>query len=68
MVNGYWLTVIGYWLLVIGYWLLVIGAAHDPDAPYNQALDEDEEIALLQAIYYPKRKLKNDEQNWSTGK
>ena len=44
------------------------GAAHDPDAPYNQALDEDEEIALLQAIYYPKRKLKNDEQNWSTGK
>ena len=31
------------------------GAAHDPDAPYNQALDEDEEIALLQAIYYPKK-------------
>ena len=27
------------------------GAAHDPDAPYNQALDEDDEIALLQAIY-----------------
>ena len=27
------------------------GAAHDPDAPYNQPLDEDEEIALLQAIY-----------------
>jgi hypothetical protein len=33
------------------------GAANDPDAPYNQPLDEDEEIALLQAIYYPKRKL-----------
>ena len=27
------------------------GAAYDPNAPYNQALDEDEEIALLQAIY-----------------
>jgi hypothetical protein len=39
------------------------GAANDPDAPYNQPLDEDEEIALLQAIYYPKKKtksLKND--------
>ena len=67
MVNGYWLLVIGYWLLVMmdNY---PLGAAHDPDAPYNQALDEDEEIALLQAIYYPKRKMKNDEQNWSTGK
>lgn len=32
------------------------GAADDPEAPYNQPLDEDEEIALLQAIYYPKRK------------
>ena len=31
------------------------GAADDPEAPYNQPLDEDEEIALLQAIYYPKR-------------
>ena len=51
--------------MVNGYWLLVMkdnyppGAANDPDAPYNQPLDEDEEIALLQAIYYPKRKLKN---------
>jgi len=34
------------------------GAANDPDAPYNQPLDEDEEIALLQAIYYPKKKTK----------
>ena len=48
--------------MVNGYWLLVMkdnyppGAANDPDAPYNQPLDEDEEIALLQAIYYPKRK------------
>ena len=33
------------------------GAANDPDAPYNAPLDEDEEVALLQAIYYPKRKL-----------
>ena len=32
------------------------GAANDPDAPYNQPLDEDEEIALLQAIYYPKKR------------
>ena len=32
------------------------GAADDPEAPYNHPLDEDEEIALLQAIYYPKKK------------
>ena len=31
------------------------GAANDPEAPYNQPLDEDEELALLQAIYYPKK-------------
>ena len=43
------------------------GAANDPRAPYNQPLDEDEEIALLQAIYYPKRKA-NHEQIRSTGK
>ena len=55
----------GYWLLVIGYWLLVMmdnyppGAANDPEAPYNQPLDEDEELALLQAIYYPKKDKKN---------
>ena len=36
------------------------GAAHDPNAPYNQALDEDDEIALLQAIYYPKKKSKKN--------
>ena len=35
------------------------GAASDPQAPYNQPLDEDEEIALLQAIYYPKRRKEN---------
>ena len=35
------------------------GAANDPNAPYNQPLDEDEELALLQAIYYPKRKVTN---------
>ena len=34
------------------------GAANDPEAPYNQPLDEDEEIALLQAIYYPKKRQK----------
>ena len=32
------------------------GAANDPDAPYNAPLDEDEEVALLQAIYYPKKR------------
>ena len=32
------------------------GAANDPNAPYNQPLDEDEEVALLQAICYPKKK------------
>lgn len=37
------------------------GAANDPEAPYNQPLDEDEEIALLQAIYYPKRNHKRKE-------
>ena len=36
------------------------GAAYDPNAPYNQPLDEDEELALLQAIYYPKKDKKND--------
>ena len=35
------------------------GAANDPEAPYNQPLDEDEELALLQAIYYPKKDKKN---------
>ena len=35
------------------------GAAYDPDAPYNAPLDEDEEVALLQAIYYPKRRKEN---------
>ena len=35
------------------------GAANDPNAPYNQPLDEDEELALLQAIYYPKKDKKN---------
>jgi hypothetical protein len=33
-----------------------LGAAYDPDAPYNAPLDEDEEVALLQAIYYPKKR------------
>jgi hypothetical protein len=36
------------------------GAAYDPNAPYNQPLDEDEELALLQAIYYPKKDKKYD--------
>lgn len=35
------------------------GAANDPDAPYNAPLDEDEEVALLQAIYYPKKRPQN---------
>ena len=39
------------------------GAANDPDAPYNAPLDEDEEVALLQAIYYPKRDHRFNELN-----
>ena len=39
------------------------GAAYDPDAPYNAPLDEDEEVALLQAIYYPKRDHRFNELN-----
>ena len=55
----------GSLLLVIGNWLMGVtdnyppGAANDPEAPYNQPLDEDEELALLQAIYYPKKDKKN---------